>query len=35
MITGFLATLIPALIAFAVGLIIAWFIWGGDRSSNA
>jgi hypothetical protein len=27
--------LLPALGWFLVGLIIAWFIWGGNRSSNA
>ena len=27
-------TLIPALLAYAVGVIIAWFIWGGNRSSS-
>jgi hypothetical protein len=32
---SYLQFLIPALLAFAVGLIVAWFIWGGDRSSNA
>jgi uncharacterized membrane protein YciS (DUF1049 family) len=31
----FLSTLIPALVAFAIGLIIAWLIWGADRSDNA
>ncbi len=30
--TGFIAFLIPALIAYAIGLLVAWFIWGGDRS---
>jgi hypothetical protein len=33
--TGFLSTLVPALIAFAIGLLIAYLIWGGDRSSEA
>ncbi|MEY4501066.1 MAG: hypothetical protein RIS52_956 [Pseudomonadota bacterium] len=32
--TGFLGTLIPALIAFAVGLLIAYLVWG-NSSSNA
>lgn len=32
---GFFSILIPALIAFAVGLLIAWLVWGGDRSGNA
>ncbi len=31
----FLDTLIPALVAFAIGLLIAWFVWGGDASDNA
>jgi hypothetical protein len=31
---GFMSTLIPALVAFAIGLLIAWFIWS-NRSSNA
>jgi hypothetical protein len=31
----FMQTLIPALLAYAVGLIIAWFIWGRDGSENA
>lgn len=30
----FLKTLIPALVAFAIGLLIAWLIWG-NRSSKA
>jgi nitrogen fixation-related uncharacterized protein len=34
MLTPFLMVLIPALVAFAIGVIIAWFIWG-VRSSNA
>lgn len=31
----FLNTLIPALIFFAIGLLIAWLIWGRDSSDNA
>lgn len=26
--TGFLATLIPALLAFLLGVLIAWLLWG-------
>ena len=26
--TGFPATLIPALLAFALGVFIAWLLWG-------
>ncbi len=33
--TGFLATLVPSLVAFAIGLIIAYLIWGGNASDNA
>ncbi len=33
--TGFLATLIPALAFYAIGLLIAWFIWGQSGSDNA
>jgi hypothetical protein len=25
---GFLATLIPALLAFLLGVLIAWLLWG-------
>jgi hypothetical protein len=32
--TGFLATLIPALVAFLIGVLIARLIWG-SRSSDA
>jgi hypothetical protein len=32
---SFLVTLVPALAFFLLGLMIAWFIWGGDRSNNA
>ena len=28
-------TLIPALLFFAIGLLIAWFIWGNDSADNA
>jgi hypothetical protein len=31
----FTVTLIPALIAFVIGLVIAWFIWGNGSSDNA
>jgi hypothetical protein len=31
----FMETLIPALVAFAIGLGIAWFVWGSDASDNA
>lgn len=26
--SGFLTTLIPALLAFALGALIAWLLWG-------
>ena len=32
MYANFLVTLVPALVAFLIGLIIAWFIWGRDSS---
>jgi hypothetical protein len=32
--SNFYVTLVPALLAYGVGVIIAWFIWGGDRSNN-
>jgi hypothetical protein len=32
---SFLVTLVPALVFFLLGLVIAWFIWGSDRSDNA
>jgi HAMP domain-containing protein len=28
--TGFMGTLVAALILFLIGLLIAWFIWGGN-----
>jgi len=31
----FMQTLIPALVAFAIGVIIAWFLWGNDSANNA
>ncbi len=31
---GFLGTLIPALIFYAIGLLIAWFIWGRTASDD-
>lgn len=31
---NFMQTLIPALLAYGVGLLIAWFIWGGSRSGS-
>lgn len=31
----FTATLIPALAAFAVGLLFAFLIWGSSSSNNA
>jgi hypothetical protein len=31
----FFGTWVLSLIAFAIGLLIAWFIWGGDASDNA
>ncbi|MFM2098486.1 MAG: hypothetical protein RLZZ366_25 [Pseudomonadota bacterium] len=31
----FLHTLIPALVAFAVGLLVAYLIWGNESSDNA
>ncbi len=31
----FTDTLLPALIAYVVGLLIAWFIWARSDSSNA
>jgi hypothetical protein len=31
----FLHTLIPALVAFAVGLLVAYALWGNDSSDNA
>lgn len=34
MFATFLMTLVPALGAFALGLLIAWFIWGGTRARN-
>lgn len=34
MMSSFLHTLIPALVAFAVGVLVAWLIWG-RRSENA
>ena len=30
----FLQVLIPAMLAYGLGVVIAWFIWGGDRSSE-
>jgi hypothetical protein len=32
---SFLVTLVPALAFFLLGLMISWFIWGGDRSNNS
>jgi hypothetical protein len=32
--TGFLATLIPALVAFLIGVLVAWLLWG-QRESEA
>ncbi len=32
---SFLVTLVPALVLFLLGLLVAWFIWGNDRSDNA
>ena len=31
----FMSTLIPALGAYAIGLLIAWFAWGNNSSDNA
>ena len=31
----FMNTLIPALIFYAIGVLIAWFIWGRDGSRSA
>jgi Sec-independent protein secretion pathway component TatC len=33
--SSFLATFIPAIALFALGVFIAWFIWGRDSSDNA
>ncbi len=30
----YLETLILLLVAFAIGLGVAWFIWGGDSRDN-
>jgi hypothetical protein len=35
MMASFLVTLVPALAFFLLGLFIAYFIWGLDRSDNA
>jgi hypothetical protein len=35
MMASFIVTLAPALLFFFLGLLIAWFIWGSDRSDNA
>jgi hypothetical protein len=32
---SFVTTLVPALGFFAVGVVIAWFIWGRNGSDNA
>ena len=32
--TGFLATLVPALLAFAFGVLVAWLLWG-QRGQDA
>lgn len=32
--SSFLATLIPALAFFLIGLMIAWLIWGRDSNEN-
>jgi hypothetical protein len=29
--SGFLATLVPALLAFALGVFIAWLLWSNRR----
>jgi hypothetical protein len=31
----FFGTWLLFIIAFLIGLLIAWFIWGGDASDNA
>ena len=31
--TGFLSTLVVALILYAIGLLIAWFIWERRRAT--
>ncbi len=31
---GFIGTLIPALIFYAIGLLIAWLIWGRNASDD-
>jgi hypothetical protein len=28
-------TLLPALVAYLIGLVIAWFLWARDGSENA
>ncbi len=32
---SFISTLIPALIFYAIGLLIAWLIWGRTSSDNS
>ena len=32
---SFLVTLVPALVFFLIGLLIAWFLWGNNSSDNA
>ncbi len=32
---SFLQALIPAIGFYLLGLLVAWFIWGNDRSNNA
>jgi hypothetical protein len=31
----FMDTLLPALVAYLIGLVIAWFLWARDGSENA
>jgi hypothetical protein len=31
----FMSVWIPAIIAYAIGVVIAWFIWGQRSSDNA